>query len=177
MSDNNEVDKLLSQYEKGQLSRRTFLASLSAMAALAGTRVSAQTKPTIEITSINHVTLFVKDIPKAAEFYQSLFGLGIKSQQSNGINLSTGDDGQFLGFYGGTESVEPTIHHVCLGVKDFDVEKIVQTLAERGIQAQIRMRDETIPELYFTDPNGILIQLQDETYCGGSGVLGNNCEA
>ena len=23
------------------------------------------------------------------------------------------------------------------------------------------------PELYFTDPDGILIQLQDATYCGG----------
>jgi len=31
------------------------------------------------------------------------------------------------------------------------------------------------PELYFTDPDGITIQLQDVSYCGGSGHLGNIC--
>ena len=31
------------------------------------------------------------------------------------------------------------------------------------------------PELYFTDPDGILMQLQDITYCGGGGYLGNVC--
>ena len=33
------------------------------------------------------------------------------------------------------------------------------------------------PELYFTDPDGILMQLQDVTYCGGGGYLGNECLA
>ena len=31
------------------------------------------------------------------------------------------------------------------------------------------------PELYFTDPDGLLIQLQDVSYCGGGGFLGNEC--
>jgi hypothetical protein len=31
------------------------------------------------------------------------------------------------------------------------------------------------PELYFTDPDGILLQLQDMSYCGGGGYLGNEC--
>jgi hypothetical protein len=31
------------------------------------------------------------------------------------------------------------------------------------------------PELYFTDPDGILIQLQDARYCGGNGYLGEEC--
>ena len=30
-------------------------------------------------------------------------------------------------------------------------------------------------ELYFTDPDGLLIQLQDTKYCGGSGSLGEVC--
>jgi len=29
--------------------------------------------------------------------------------------------------------------------------------------------------LYFTDPDGLLIQLQDVSYCGGGGFLGNVC--
>ena len=31
------------------------------------------------------------------------------------------------------------------------------------------------PELYFTDPDGLAIQLQDVKYCGGGGVLGDIC--
>jgi hypothetical protein len=29
--------------------------------------------------------------------------------------------------------------------------------------------------LYFTDPDGLLVQPQDVTYCGGAGVLGDVC--
>jgi hypothetical protein len=34
---------------------------------------------------------------------------------------------------------------------------------------------EGTPELYFTDPDGILMQLQDTSYCGGGGLLGDAC--
>jgi hypothetical protein len=34
---------------------------------------------------------------------------------------------------------------------------------------------EGTPELYFTDPDGLLIQLQDVKYCGGGGVLCDVC--
>ena len=34
---------------------------------------------------------------------------------------------------------------------------------------------EGTPELYFTDPDGLLMQLQDVRYCGGAGVLGEVC--
>jgi hypothetical protein len=30
-------------------------------------------------------------------------------------------------------------------------------------------------EFYFSDPDGIYIQLQDARYCGGSGYLGDKC--
>ena len=31
------------------------------------------------------------------------------------------------------------------------------------------------PELYFADPDGIVMQIQDVTYCGGGGYLGEVC--
>jgi hypothetical protein len=34
---------------------------------------------------------------------------------------------------------------------------------------------EGTPELYFTDPDGIPMQIQDVTYCGGAGILGEIC--
>jgi hypothetical protein len=31
------------------------------------------------------------------------------------------------------------------------------------------------PELYFTDPDGLAMQIQDVKYCGGGGLLGELC--
>ena len=32
------------------------------------------------------------------------------------------------------------------------------------------------PELYFTDPDGLAIPVQDVKYCGGGGFLGEVCQ-
>ena len=34
---------------------------------------------------------------------------------------------------------------------------------------------EGTPELYLGDPDGVVVQLQDTTYCGGEGLLGERC--
>jgi len=54
--------------------------------------------------------------------------------------------------------------------------------ANGPLQAYVAMRgpdrggaQQGTPELYFTDPDGILIQLQDSSYCGGNGYLGEEC--
>jgi catechol 2,3-dioxygenase-like lactoylglutathione lyase family enzyme len=94
--------------------------------------------------------------------------------------------------------VTPRIDHVCLTVEKFDVKRVMTALDGLGIKrvdqpaggpqppltARVRMRGaeaggakEGTPELYFTDPDGISIQLQDPTYCGGAGVLGQICKS
>ena len=87
-----------------------------------------------------------------------------------------------------------SINHVCFAVEDFSVEGVQESLEEYGIRARgtgprsplrhwVSMRmpnrggaPEGTPELYFTDPDGLAVQLQDATYCGGGGYLGGDCE-
>jgi len=76
----------------------------------------------------------------------------------------------------------------------FNVDRITKALESYGIRPRptgaptqamqwyISMRMENrggakegTPELYFTDPDNIPIQLQDVSYCGGGGYLGNVC--
>ena len=178
------ADRLLSRYESGDLSRRDLLLSLSALMAAPA---AAQTRqPPIEVRSLNHVTMFVEDVPRAVDFYQGLFGLPVLSEQGGGSNLGVGSDNQFLGIFGGRGTVagrgEPAaIDHFCLGVADFDPDRIVGLLSVRGVEARVRMRqgvsstDAETPEIYFQDPNGIRVQLQDASYCGGGGPLGADC--
>ena len=88
------------------------------------------------------------------------------------------------------------INHVSFNMKNFNVEAVQKALESVGIKPReqgatgpvppmrhyISMRMENrggakegTPELYFTDPDGILIQIQDVSYCGGGGYLGNAC--
>ena len=81
-----------------------------------------------------------------------------------------------------------------MNMEAFNVDAILKTLASFGISARgdapgpvdpmksfVTMRmpnrggaPEGTPELYFTDPDGLLIQLQHVSYCGGGGTWGMN---
>jgi len=85
------------------------------------------------------------------------------------------------------------IDHACLSMTGFDPAKVTQILVDYGLKKQdgqarnplvtyisLRMPNRGgaeggTPELYFTDPDGLAIQLQDTTYCGGGGFLGELC--
>src|SRR5262245_11530221 len=169
-------DTLLSQYENGSLSRRDLLGALALLvaapqAANAGGLTQGASKPIGAIKAMNHVTCFVPDVKKSVEFYQSLFGMPILTRQDAGINLSTGTS--FFGLYpaqGGATT--GSINHICFAMENFDADAVLKQLADRGIKGNIRLRGDT-KELYFTDPDGIRVQLQDVKYIGGTGVLGD----
>jgi catechol 2,3-dioxygenase-like lactoylglutathione lyase family enzyme len=152
----------------------------------------AGSKPPLVTREMNHVTLFVRDPKRSLEFYQRVFGLPIVARQAAIPILRVGKGPAFIALSGaGTAS--PIIHHVCITVENFDPDRVMQTLAGLGVRkasapgtepltAWVRMRGpeaggakEGTPELYFTDPDGITIQLQDVRYCGGSGRLGEIC--
>ena len=175
------------------VTRRAFLASLGALTVTPS--VFAQTgRPPIPVTSINHMTLSVTDIGRSLEFYQGLFGMSISARQASTLVLQVGDGPQFMALGGGNANVTPGISHLCLSMEGFDDDQIVSILAEHGVtpieagsgglsggamRVRIRMRGadfggdpDGTPELYFGDPDGIVVQLQDTTYCGGAGALG-----
>jgi hypothetical protein len=89
-----------------------------------------------------------------------------------------------------------SVNHVCMNMENFKPDDVLKTLTSYGITARgetqgpagpmkhyisLRMPNrggapEGTPELYFTDPDGLLMQLQDTTYCGGGGFLGDVCK-
>jgi len=168
------LDSLLQQYENGSLSRRELLGALALMIAAPSTTSAATqgaAKPIGAVKAMNHVTCFVPDVKKSVEFYQALFGMPILTRQDAGINLSTGNG--FFGLYPGQAGATGgSINHVCFAMENFDADAVLKQLTDRGIKGNIRLRGDT-KELYFTDPDGLRIQLQDLKYIGGTGVLGD----
>lgn len=176
--------------------RRRFCQSAFAMGAALALPACARRSAAsaIRVRTLNHVSLRVTDMGRSIDFYQGLFGVPIAARQgANTISLQLGPGPQSLVITKASEADTPRIHHYCLGVDDFDVDRIVDTLKDRGLlqadtQAprtfRVRIRgsrlggaDEGTPELYVYDPDGITVQLQDSRYCAGAGALGTQCSA
>jgi catechol 2,3-dioxygenase-like lactoylglutathione lyase family enzyme len=157
----------------------------------------------IRLADLNHFTVFVSDGAAANRFYQETFGLSVQAYQGPQSPVTgIGDGRQFVMYAGGGgrggrggAATPANIHHGSFNIHDFDVDRVLATLTDFGIAAQgesaigPRMHyvsrrmparggaEGGTPELYFTDPDGILMQLQDISYCGGGGYLGNECLA
>lgn len=150
---------------------------------------------------LSHFTNFLANKDRANEFYTRAFGLGFQAYQGPASPIvGVGDGIQFLMYVGGDQAGAPTqpgrVDHVCLSIEDFDVDGIIASLEDYGFTAResasdtpplvhwISMRmpnrggiEGGTPEVYFSDPDGIRIQLQDAVYCGGGGYLGDDCSA
>ena len=153
----------------------------------------------LQLREINHFTNYMTHAPAANQFYRDLFGLGYQSYQGPTMpTIGVGDGRQFLMFVGGSQEGAPRnaarIDHVSLSVAEFDVERILALLTGFGLTARqdpdttpalshwVSMRmpnrggaEGGTPELYFSDPDGLHIQLQHVDYCGGGGYLGDEC--
>lgn len=150
------IDSLVKDYDQGRISRRRFV---RAMALLAAVPASSADAGTFRANSLNHVTLAVSDSERSREFYQRILGSSVVSRQFNGINMGLGDS--FLGLY---DIPNPgQIHHFCVGVDDYEIENAAQKLRDSGVEPTIR---QDRPELYFNDPDGILVQLSEKEYRG-----------
>jgi len=153
-----QLDRLFDAYDRGHISRRGLVSALLPLVAA----TPAKAADTLTVKSVNHVSLNVADIEKSREFYQGLFGAPVVSKQANGTNIAMGSM-SFLGLYKMGPSA-PAIHHVCFGLEQ-TVEKAGTFLEQHNVKPQIRDRD-GVKELYFRDPDNIMIQLQEQSYRG-----------
>jgi catechol 2,3-dioxygenase-like lactoylglutathione lyase family enzyme len=162
------------------------------------------TRGLLAVKDLSHFTITVSDADRSNRFYQDLFGLPIRSRQGASLGLGVGSGVMFMMFTGapGAGRSGPdaapraaNINHVCMTLEHFNPDEVLETLASYGIRPRgdtpgpagplksyvtMRMPNRGgapggTPELYFTDPDGLLIQLQDVSYCGGGGFLGNEC--
>ena len=168
-----------------QITRRHILRSLPAIVTASGV-MAQQNKPIVRVRALNHMTLFVSDPKRSVEFYQGLFGMPIQARQGNsGGLLQIGTGPQYLALAAAGPNRKPGIDHFCMTTEGFNAGQILKILANHGmtksqapspLKAWEKMRGDTL-EFYVGDPDGIVVQLQDPSYCGGTGALGNACLA
>src|SRR5712672_2430079 len=85
------VEKMLTDFERGTLSRRQLAATLTGLAATAAAMPAALAAPNLKAITLNHVTVRVPDLQRTSKFYQEFFGMKL-AQQSETIHiLSVGE--------------------------------------------------------------------------------------
>lgn len=147
---------------------------------------------TLPVGRLHGFGIRVSDVGRTVDFYQGLFGMPVQAGQNEGPYLRIGRGPQFMKVSPAIAGEAPSISHICLSSPGFDVERILGILDGLGIsrieppaagyrgidhtmKAWVEMIDAQTPELYFADARGLVIQIQDPSYCGGSGPLGNGC--
>ena len=165
------IESLVDKFTEKKLTRRQLVASLLAAtgAATVSPAIMGQTAEPVAVgRSMNHVSLSVTDVQRSADFYNRVLGMEIISRPSNGgLNMGLGDE-SFLGLYnlpnpGG-------MHHMCIGVDNYNADALAEKLLAHSIQANVNRdaanRTSGGDQLYFTDPDGILVQLAQHGYLG-----------
>ncbi|HEY2382205.1 MAG TPA: VOC family protein [Terriglobia bacterium] len=172
------------------ISRRNLLQSLPFFA-IAPRFLSQTSKPVVSVKALNYFALEVSDMKRSLDFYQGLFGMPVQLHRDGGVLLRIGNGPQFMSLMPAGSNPPRIVPNVGMSVGNFNADRIVATLLEHGVtkaqasdpglsggpmKVRIKMRDRT-QEVYLGDPDGLVLQLQDTSFCGGSGPLGNMCLA
>src|SRR6201984_1103370 len=72
------IEKMLTDFERGKLSRRQLAATLAGLVA-AGAN-AAPSASDFKAVTISHVTLRVPDVQRSTMFYQEVFGMPMKEE-------------------------------------------------------------------------------------------------
>lgn len=131
----------------------------------------------------------VSDVSRTLDFYQGLFGMPVQARRGETRYLRIGAGPQFVAVSAVSAGETPSISHICLSSPGFDADRLIGSLERIGftrtdgpagaeaMRCWVSNPGNGSPEVWFTDARGLLVQLQDPSYCGGSGALGNVCTA
>jgi catechol 2,3-dioxygenase-like lactoylglutathione lyase family enzyme len=173
-----------------EISRRELLLSIPALAFVP--RMFAQAgKPSVQVKAINHFALSVSDVKKSVDFYQGLFGMPIQQRQGSTVILRIGSGPQFMALSPAGSNMPSIVSNVGMSVDNFNADQVINILAQHGVtkadpsdpglsggpmKVRVSKRGDT-NELFLGDPDGMIVQLQDTKFCGGTGPLGAACMA
>ena len=157
-------------------------------------------RPPIPLVAYSHMT-FGGD----RAFYERAFSMPTQAMQGAIVMMRVGPGPAFItgGVPAPRPAAgqRPTIGHLCVTMHDFDPNKVTGILIDNGLEpieyggqantikpmtVRTRLRQKagngggpTHPlgsyELYLRDPDNIEVQIQDVSYCGGSGANGQIC--
>ncbi len=125
------IEKLLTDFERGGLTRRQLAAALAALVSGAA-QAAPQKDEGLKAVTLNHVTVRVPDVHKTSQFYQEFFGLPLRQHSEKTHILGVGKS-----FFGIEQKPGgPALDHYDFGVAGFDAERVLAKLKARDLKVE-----------------------------------------
>lgn len=145
-----QIDRMVQDFERGRLSRRDLVGSLSLLlAAAAGGRAAAAGTTPFQAVGLNHIALSVTDVGRSRDFYVQLLGLSVARESESSCFLTCGD--HFVALF---RSRQSGMDHYCYAVENYSVQEAAEKLRSRSLEPRISGN-----RIYFSDPDGLTVQL------------------
>jgi catechol 2,3-dioxygenase-like lactoylglutathione lyase family enzyme len=159
-----QLEQLVSLYDRGAIDRRQLLGGLVGLGACGA--VSSQAvgnpsgEPLFRAKTINHLTLYSRDVGRSKAFYQRVTGLPIRDEASDfcEFRLERG----FLGLYALEAERHPGFDHFCFGIEGYSAKQVHAALTAAVPESQPTIENED--QVYVRDPDGVRVQFADVNY-------------
>ena len=181
------INGLLTDFEKGRMTRRQLIQSLALAAAAAApvATVGAQTASTIPAATgpapwktvcLDHISYAVTDYRKSTAFYRDLMGWEIKNDEGKQqCTMTIGDIGEIIirnrrepgaNAAPGQNAQPPVtgvINHVSYGIAPWNTDGVKAELDKRGLKPRPDMVGDTFKSFHVKDPDGWDLQISNIT--------------
>jgi catechol 2,3-dioxygenase-like lactoylglutathione lyase family enzyme len=150
------ISGLVTQFEKGSLSRRDLVRGLAMLAAsgAAGTAAAAaQDDIDFKTADIDHVSIQVADLQRSVDFYKKMFGFSVVSEDKPLGIVRLGIDRTLVSL--NRQSPAGIVDHFAIGVPRYTKEAAARYVTERGARAE----DDPYAGLHVKDPDGVNVQI------------------
>lgn len=157
-----DIDALVSSYERGMLTRRQLLYALAIMATPVAVKAQTPSGSLMKGRNLHHVNVRVSDIVRSEAFYRNLFGFSptrrVQGPDNHGFDLPGG------GLIILQKSDQPgRIDHFCVGVDDFDAERLRISVKSAGIEG---VQGTASDNFSVSDPDGLRVQVSPPDWRG-----------
>lgn len=157
------VVNLLSQFERGQISRRQLVQSLAfGLAAVAGgapARAAATSAHKgFKATAVNHISFGVADYARTRDFYADLFGMSVSEDNGKECYLTFGDT-VLIARKSHQPGDKPFVDHIAYTIDNWNHNEVEAELQRRGLNPQ-----PDYDSFHFNDPDGYDVQIAGKNF-------------
>jgi catechol 2,3-dioxygenase-like lactoylglutathione lyase family enzyme len=145
------IDALVDRFERGALTRRQLIQSLSLL--MAGSTPLAAQAGGLRGTGIDHVSILVSDMSRSASFYQSVFGMTPISEDKPNQILRLGMKRTIVSLR--HEPPAGVVDHFAISVENFNRDAVTKELSSHGLTPQNNIQF----GFHIKDPDGVVVQI------------------
>lgn len=158
----NVVVDLLDQFERGKISRRQLVQSLTL-----GITAAAVARPVFaagpahkgfKATAVNHISFGVADYGRTRDFYADLFGMPVSQDNGKQCYLTFGDT-VLIARKTHQPDNKPFVDHIAYTIDNWDHKAVETELRRRGLDPQ---QDED--SFHIKDPDGYDVQIAGKDF-------------